>query len=135
DQLVADGEHRIERGLRVLEDHRDASAPNRPHLALGLLEEIVALEQDPAPDDPRRRPRHQSQQRERGHRLAAARLPDDAERLTLSEGKAHAVDGPHHTPAGETIGVEILDPQNDVADLSGHTSPRVSSRAWPTSGV
>src|SRR4029453_3552799 len=44
DQLVADRKHRIEGGLRVLENHRDASPAYASHLTLALVEEILPFE-------------------------------------------------------------------------------------------
>lgn len=49
--LVADGEDRIERSHRLLEDHRDLIAPDFPHLPVRLLEQILAVIQDFASDD------------------------------------------------------------------------------------
>jgi hypothetical protein len=57
DQLVADREHRVQRRLRVLKDHRDATPADVPHLALRLLEQVLAPETDHATDDPRHRSR------------------------------------------------------------------------------
>jgi hypothetical protein len=120
DELVADGEDRVEGGLRVLQDHGDAAAPDAPHLLLGLVEQVLALEADGALDDARGRPGHQPQQRQGGHRLAAARLTHDAEGLALAEGEAHPVHRLHHAPAGEAVGVEVLDLEDDVADGPRH---------------
>ena len=124
--LVADREHRVEGGLGVLEDHGDAAAPDVSHLALALREEVLPFEPDDALDDPGRRPRDQPQQGQRGHGLSAAGLAHDSQRFTLSQGKAHPVHRLHHAPAGEAIRVEVLDLEDDVADLSGHLL-----RGWP----
>ena len=71
--LVADREQRVQRGHRVLQDHRDPLAADVAHLGVGFLDQILALEQHPAADDPRRRRQHpQDGQRERA--LAGARL-------------------------------------------------------------
>ena len=45
--LPADGQHRIEARHRLLEDHRDVVAADLAHLALGELQQILALEADP----------------------------------------------------------------------------------------
>ena len=52
--LAADGEDRIERGHRLLEDHRDPRAANRAHLGLAQIQQILTLEDDLAADDSRR---------------------------------------------------------------------------------
>jgi len=52
DELVTDGQDRIERGHRVLEDHRDVLAPHPLHLALGQGRQIPAHETNPTADNP-----------------------------------------------------------------------------------
>ena len=89
--LVADGEHRVEAGHRVLEDHADPAAPD-PAERLALEREHVGVAQ---PDraaglDPARR-RHQPEQREAGEALPAARFADQRERLAPVEREADPV--------------------------------------------
>ena len=67
-------------------------AAHRAHLALGQRQQVAALEQDAAAGDAARR-LQQPQDRQRGHRLAAARLADQAERLARRDLKADVVDG------------------------------------------
>ncbi len=69
--LLADREHRIERGHRLLEDHRDVAAALLAHLLFGEVEQVLAFEQDLALRD---LPGlgEQAHDRERRHRLAAA---------------------------------------------------------------
>ncbi len=52
--LVADGEQRIERGHRVLQDHGDALAAHAAHFRLRLVEKVLAFEHHAATDDARR---------------------------------------------------------------------------------
>src|SRR5215470_1766424 len=85
-------EQRVQRHHRVLQDHRDPLAADAPHLVLGLLEEIRALEHHLARDDARGRRQH-AQEGERQGGLARARLADDAERLPLIEGQRDVVHG------------------------------------------
>jgi hypothetical protein len=90
--LVADGEARIERGHRLLEDHGQPVAAQIEHLPLGQCAELAALEHDGAGDvgsGPGQKP-HDG---ERGDALAAARLADDAERPAGLDGEADAADG------------------------------------------
>ena len=49
--LEADGEHRVERRHRLLEDHRDVAPANLAHLVVGELQQVAALEEDAAADD------------------------------------------------------------------------------------
>ena len=44
--LVADGEHRVQRRHRLLEDHRDVVAADLRHLVLVERREVAALEED-----------------------------------------------------------------------------------------
>ena len=83
--LVADPHHRVERGHRLLEDHRDAVAADRAHLVFVEAEKIGAFEHDGAADDLARRVRHQAHDRKRGHALAAAGLADDGQRLAATD--------------------------------------------------
>ena len=43
--LQADRQDRIERGHRLLEDHRDVAAADLAHLLVGELEQVAAVEQ------------------------------------------------------------------------------------------
>ena len=47
--LVADGEQRVQRGHRVLQDHGDALAAHAAHLGVGFLQQVLALEQHRPP--------------------------------------------------------------------------------------
>ena len=49
--LAADGEDRVERGHRLLKDHRDLRAADRAHLGLVQLQQIASVEGDRAADD------------------------------------------------------------------------------------
>src|SRR5579883_1574590 len=84
-ELEADRQHRVERGHRVLEDHRDFVAADVPHLAFGERDEIDApaiagIEENFAVGDPSRWIRHQPHDREGGHGFAAAAFAHDANR-------------------------------------------------------
>jgi hypothetical protein len=81
--LLADGEHRVQRGHRLLEDHRDPVAPDAAHRLIGEVEQVLAFEEDLAGDDLPRGLGDQPHDREGVHALAAPRLADDAERLPL----------------------------------------------------
>jgi hypothetical protein len=72
DELVADGEHRVQRRLRVLEDHRNLPPPDVPHLVVALLQQVLPFQQNLPLHNPTAWPGHQSQQREGCHGLAAA---------------------------------------------------------------
>ena len=79
-ELVADGEHRVERLPVGLEDHGDPAAPDPPHLGLGQGRQLPAVEADTAAADPARGA-EQPQDGERRDALAAARLADEPDHL------------------------------------------------------
>src|ERR1051325_9232163 len=80
--LLADGVDGVERGHRVLEDHRDVVAANLPHALFGRGQKVLAREQNLAPDDAARRA-YQTHHRERRDGLPAARLADEPQHLAL----------------------------------------------------
>ncbi len=85
--LHADGEHGVQRAHRVLQDHRHLAAADPLHLALGLGEEILAVQQDLATQDACGRPRHQPDDAEARHALARAGFADEPQRLALADVK------------------------------------------------
>ena len=78
--LAADRQHRIERRHRLLEDHRDAVAPNPPDTGVVERQQVLAFEQDTAILDPSRLG-NQPQDGERGDALARPALADDRQGL------------------------------------------------------
>src|SRR5882672_499086 len=108
--LRADAEDRIERRHRFLKDQGDLGAADRLHLALAERHEIASLEPQAAARDSTRR-LHQPHDRQRGHRLAAARLADEAERLARADLEAHIVDGGHRSIRRVEDGGQMLDGQ------------------------
>jgi hypothetical protein len=92
DDLVADPHHRIERGHRLLEDHRDAVAPDAAHRGIVELQEVGTLERHRTADDAAGRIRHQAHDRERADAFAAAGLADDRQRLAAADRERDVVD-------------------------------------------
>ena len=86
DQLVADGEQRVQRRQRVLEDIGDA--PRRAAALMRSSERgrqvLVAEHGGAADDDGRAASRHQPHERQGGDRLAGTGFADDAEALALA---------------------------------------------------
>src|SRR3990172_1900698 len=107
--LVADGEDRIERGHRLLKDHRDLVAADLAHLLIFEPEQIPAAIEDLSADDFSRRRSDQAHDRKRSDALAAARLADQAEGFPFVDGKGHAVDSAHFTFGGEERRAQIFD--------------------------
>ncbi len=107
--LKADGEHGIERGHRLLEDHRDAVAADLAHLLVGQVDEIASGEADMARRDAAVGLRHETHDRQCGDALAAPRLADDCQRLVALHGKADVAHGRMPAAAGAERGDEVLD--------------------------
>src|SRR5262252_313748 len=108
--LRPDPRHRVQRRHRVLEDHRNVVAPELPDLLRVHLRDITVAEPDVTADDAAR-VGHQAQDREGGHRLAAARLADDADGLALVDVQADAVHRLHYAPGREELRLQVLDTQ------------------------
>ncbi len=106
--LRADGEHRVERRHRLLEDHADVAAADRLHLPLGQPHEVVAEERDAARFDAGGR-RQQPHDRERRDALAGAAFADDAERAARLEAERQIVDGVDDAFFGVEVGAEVGD--------------------------
>ena len=105
--LLADGEHRVERGHGVLEDHSDPVPANLGHLLFGQREQVAVAEKHaPAADLPGWV--DEPQDRERGHALAGAGLADDAEDLAGLDGEREAVHGFEQTGAQPEMSAQVL---------------------------
>ena len=77
--LVADGEDRVERAHRVLEDHGELTAADPAQLALAHCSQVSTVEQDPAAQH-RAGLRHEPDDGPAGHALprpGLAHEPDD----------------------------------------------------------
>jgi len=122
--LVADGERRVERGHRLLEDHREPGAPQLAQPRRRQPEQILAFEPHLARDDAPGRRRHEAHDAERGDALAAARFADDAERAAALEAEVDAVHGSHLACVGVEDGGEAA----DLKQVSYDGQPLVRSR-------
>ena len=76
--LLAHGQHRVERGHRFLEHHGDAVAADAPHRRLVERQQVEAVEAHGAADHAAEHRRQQAHDGKRGDRLAAARFADHA---------------------------------------------------------
>src|SRR5262245_56471545 len=101
--LRADGQHRVEGGHRLLEDHRDVVAAHCAHLCFVELEQVPAIELDRATDDPAGRIGDEPHHGERRHALAAAGFADDRQRLTRAQREREVVDRPDDSEPGEEV--------------------------------
>ena len=96
--LVGELLHRVQRGVRLLEDHRDAIPTNLLHLQLCGGEQILAVKAD-APASDLAGWRDQAQDGEGGDALSAARLAHKAEHLAAINAERCTVHRAHHTVA------------------------------------
>src|SRR5215213_6831305 len=122
--LVADPHHRIERGHRLLKDHRDPISPDLAHFGLGEAEQIGAFQRHRAADHPAGRVRHQPHHRQRGHALAAAGLADDRQRLAAADAERDVVDRAEQPRIGEEHRLQVLHVENHVVLLGPGHQPR-----------
>ncbi len=109
--LLADLLRRVERGLRVLEDHRDLVAAQLLKLGIAESDELAPAERHRAPDD-LAAPREQAEDRQPEHRLAAPRLADQSEGLADVDREIDVPNGLH----GRS---RQLDVRGQVLDLEG----------------
>ena len=98
----------VQRRHRFLEDHRHARAADLAHRALVERREVLSVEMDLAAGfDPSGRA-NQSEQRECGDRLAAARFANDAYRFAGTDLEADAVDCPRDTVLGVEVRAKVM---------------------------
>src|SRR5262249_22917559 len=126
--LRADGQHRVKRGHRLLEDHRDVVAAHRPHLRFVELEQIAAIEFDRAADDPAGRIGDEPHHGERRHALAAAGFADDRQRLTRSQREREVVDCLDDSEPGKEICPQPCDVENGPSRAFLGTCPSLGCR-------
>jgi hypothetical protein len=97
--------HRVERGERILEDHRDLAATDLSHLVLGGGQQVSPTPHDLARFDPDGRGEPEDRHGRDG--LSRARLADDGEHLAAVHVERHAVDRAHHALIGVEHGPKI----------------------------
>ena len=100
-QLPADGEHRVQRRPRVLEDDADPLAPDASQARRIKREKVGTLEHDP-PGAAREGGRLDAQDRKRDQRLAAAGFAHHRGHRRLAQGEADIVQHRHQPSGGRT---------------------------------
>ena len=109
--LRADRQRGVQRRHRILQHHGDLLAAHAAHLGPGLAQQIVALEEHAAADDPSGRLGDQTDQGEARHRLSRSRFADERQRLAGVEREADAIHGLRDPATGEKIRLQIVDDQ------------------------
>src|SRR4029453_9238859 len=89
----------------------DLLAAHAPHLGGALVEEVLAIEEDPATDNAAGWLGDETHQREARHRLARSRLAHEGQGLPSVEHEAHAVYGLGDATTGEEGCLQIFDHQ------------------------
>ena len=106
DDLLADGVDRVERGHRLLEDHRHLAAAQLAALVGRQRQHVAVAEHHRLGLDLARRARHQAHDRERRHALAAAGLADQADGAAARHAEADAVDGAEQAAVRREVGLQ-----------------------------
>ena len=138
--LLADRQDRVERGHRLLEDHRDVAAAQFAHLLVGEFEQVAAFEQHAARRHPAGGLGQQPHDGERRHRLAAAGLADDGDDLAAVDGVGNAVDRAHDAARRVELDVQVLHRQQRrirsaaCEPFSGNVSPGLGGRHFSCCG-
>ena len=128
--LAADVHRRVEGGQGVLEDHPDIVAPDRPDVVVGHGRKFLAAERDGTTRHPAAG-REEAHDRGSGHRLAAAGLPDEADRLTwldFETDPVHRLDDPG---TELYLGVQVLYFQEAHAGMLALNAPGGGLRSYP----
>ena len=128
--LVAGAHDRVERGHGLLEDHADLVAAVGAHLVARELGEVCARQLDRAVGDLGGRRRQKAHDRQGRHRLAAAALAHDGERLALAHLERQARDGGQGPVLGEQRHVEVLDASKDEVVLAFLSLGVVAPLPW-----
>ena len=132
--LPADAEDRVERGHWVLEDHRDPVAAELLHASLRQVRELDPVEAHRPVDDPSRG-LQQSHDAERGDRLPAPGLADDAEDLAGTNVERDALDGLDGAAARREVGVQVADLQQRLAQRGRRRRHLSRTRSRSSDGV
>ena len=108
--LVSYGLHRIQRGRRLLEHHRDFAPANPRPLRFGEAKELSCAGHD-APADPCPF-RDEVDERASEQRFSAARLPHDRQRLSHAQIEVHSMNRGTPGSIEEQLDRQIADGQD-----------------------
>jgi hypothetical protein len=107
DDLPADGVHRVQRGHRLLEDHRHAATAQLAPCLGRQLQHVAALEAQRLGLHLARRLRHQPHQRQRGDALAATGFAHQADAAPAPDLETDAVDRAEQAAVGVEPGAQV----------------------------
>ena len=130
--LTLHGEHRVQGGHGLLEDHGDLVAADVVHLLVGAVENVFAVEGDAAAFNIAVAVQ-QLDNAHGGHALAGAGLTYNAQGFAGVQGIGHVVDGLDNALFRFEIGVKVLYfQQTHRAHLSFDLGSMASRRPSPT---
>ena len=109
DDLAADAVEGVQRGQRVLEDHRDRGRRARARSSSSLSGSRSRPSNRTRPETSVARAARQPEHGEHADRLARARLAHDAERAAGLDGEVDAADGLHDTVLGAEVDAQVLE--------------------------
>jgi hypothetical protein len=112
DDLLADGQHRIERRHRFLEHHGDFAAAHLAHFLVAELQQVAAAVHDGAFLDAAGTRGNQTQDRQRRDALAATRFAHQAQRFAAMHMEGNVVHRRHRAGACLEHGFQISDLKN-----------------------
>src|SRR5215472_8218166 len=112
--LASDRDQRIERGHRLLKNHRNVVAADALHLAFGQVKQVGSGKSDFTADDASGRVGDKTQNGQRRHTLSATRLADNAQRLAAAYRVRDPVDSTHNAARSKEMRPQILDIENGL---------------------
>ena len=115
--LIADGEHRIQRRHRLLENHRDLSAPDAAHhsrVGARKVEHSVfgTRELEASADDSAAAVLDESHDRQRTHRFAGSRFADDGDCFTPVDRERQVANGGDDAIRRREFDAQLFDAKN-----------------------
>ena len=117
-ELSADPRRRVQRRARVLEHHRQRRGQQPAPLARRQVADVAAVEAQPLERHLARK-RDELGDRQRGHRLAGARLADDADELASTDGEGDVPSRVDVTARRRECHREARHIEDEVLDLIG----------------
>jgi hypothetical protein len=116
-ELESDRVDRVQRGERVLEDHRDLVGPDPPALVLPQLQQVDTAIADLATGDVPGRRLQDAHDRLSGHRFAAARLTQDGQGLAGVQPETRPVHRLGDAVPGTELDVQVVDLEQRCAGI------------------
>src|SRR5690606_13703801 len=107
-QLHADGQHRVQGGHRLLEDHRDVTAADFADLVFRTESQSFTLEPDLAADDLARRLRNQTQNAECGGGFSGPGFTNNCNGFASVDVIGDAIDSLDRPPRRKEMRLEIV---------------------------